>query len=168
LRELFVRFFSFEHDSTPRQHNKTDERNAAIFFNEYLGVQAPLLLAIDDHQVQPILERLQRHADRLFDVHVLLQITATHVDLAARRPLGDLAGRERLDELAFFLTVLEGSDFAANDMSDEIAKSGFAALTPWIQCGREGNREILKQGLLAPQRFAHDGEHDRPSCSVRS
>jgi hypothetical protein len=70
----------------------------------------PLLLPIDDDQVQPILERLQRWADGLLGIDLLLEVPPAHLDLAADGPFLVVAAGQGAEDLALFLALLERLD----------------------------------------------------------
>ena len=87
----------------------------AVGAREDLLVEVPLLLAVEDHQVQAVLERPQRRPDRLALVDDLVELTAARVDLALRGAVLDLAGREDLDEGTPLLALAERANLLGDD-----------------------------------------------------
>src|SRR5688572_25106387 len=85
-------------ESAPRQHGQPDERHAALLGEREWPVEFLLLVPVEDDEVQPVLERLNRGPDRLLLVHFLLNLTSAHLHLPLGGSNGDLIGREGLEE----------------------------------------------------------------------
>jgi hypothetical protein len=88
-----------------------------------LPIQFPLLLSVDQDQIQPVLERLKRGGDGGFFTHVLVEIPTVRFDLSALHARVDLTLREGFEETPVFLAITKGVNLPVDDLGDEIPES---------------------------------------------
>lgn len=121
-----------------------------------LLVEVPLLLAVEDDQVDAVLERPQGRPDRLALVDDLVELVPARVDLALRRAVLDLAGREDLDQGAPLLATAESRDLLGDDAGDQGPQR--ERLTAAGRVGRQRNLPAGDERAAAAGRSGVDRE----------
>jgi len=81
----------------------------------HLAVKVALLLAVENHEINAILERLKGRRDSLVRVYVLMQVASPAIDAAFDQRLLNLPFGQDAHEPALMLTLLERFNFLEND-----------------------------------------------------
>jgi len=115
-----------------------------------------VLGAVNDHEVQPVLESLERVSDGVVRIHNLSELLSCRIDLSLRGTIPNLRRSEHPVESLSLLTLLEGADLGANHVLNDRTESHIATIT---ELGRRIDPKISQQRL--PSTKSLDGNGDR-------
>lgn len=104
------------------QEGEPQEYEAAFGGGVNRSVEVALFLAVEDDEVEPVLETLQRDGDGGIRTDRARGRAAAHVDAAGGGAVLDLRIAEHADELPRALSTLERGDLGADDAADQLAQ----------------------------------------------
>jgi hypothetical protein len=113
--------------------------------NINLGVQITFFLAVDHHEIQPVLKSLQRGADGRLRVHLLLEIRISEIDLSLFEGLFDPRRGKDARQPPRFLALYKGFHLGLYDTGDNLAQGDAALAGPFR---RKRDRKIFKKRPL--------------------
>ena len=135
----------------------------AVWARKDLLIEVAVLAAIEDDEIQAILERLQGGGDRGALVNRLVELTPTRVDLATRRTLVDLLGGQDAHEVPLVRAFAEGRDLGRDDAADQ--RTERERLGPACGARRERDLPLGDERPSASGRSCIDLEQDPSPCA---
>jgi hypothetical protein len=133
---------------TSGKQGETDEGDSAVGTEKDLSIDFPGLLVVDDHEVQPVDIRLDRHFNGGVRIDVMSwNFASAGIDFASFHGHLDLPCRERAEYEAVALSLLEGSDFLSDNVIDQTPQRDSVVA---VRIGRRRYREVRKERTLHP------------------
>src|SRR6185436_649599 len=115
--------------SSARQHDQAHENKMAVSLQMYLAVEIAMFLAVENHEIDTVLECLQGRVDGFVLVDFLMQVASAGIHSPADESFLNLPHRQYAHQATLVLALFECLDFVGYHTSDQLAQSeGFAAV----------------------------------------